>query len=43
MNAKVKGFTLIEMIVVMAIIGALAAIIIPTMFGFVKDAKRAAA
>ena len=42
-NLKLKGFTLIEMIVVMAIIGALAALVIPTMFGFVKDAKRAAA
>lgn len=42
-NLKLKGFTLVEMIVAMAIIGALAGLLIPTMFGFVKDAKRAAA
>ncbi|MBQ8568417.1 MAG: prepilin-type N-terminal cleavage/methylation domain-containing protein [Oscillospiraceae bacterium] len=40
---KLKGFTLIEMIVVIAIIGALAAIIVPSIFGYVRDANIAAA
>ena len=33
---KAKGFTLIEVIVVIAIIGVLAAIIVPTMLGYVR-------
>lgn len=34
-----KGFTLIELIVVIAIIGVLAAILVPVIMGYVKKAK----
>lgn len=37
-----KGFTLIELIVVLAILAILAAIIVPTTFGAITNAKKAA-
>lgn len=39
--AQKKAFTLIELIVVIAIIGVLAAILVPTMSGFVDKAQTA--
>ena len=41
-NQTLKGFTLVELIVVIAIIGVLAAILVPSMVGYVTKAKLSA-
>lgn len=39
-NKKKKGFTLIEMVAVVAIIGILAAILVPKITGYIREAKK---
>lgn len=41
-NKKKKGFTLIEMVAVVAIIGILAAILVPKITGYMDEAKKTA-
>ncbi|WP_291351161.1 type II secretion system protein [Desulfosporosinus sp.] len=43
LKQKQKGFTLVELIVVIAVIGILAGVMLPRFFGFTDDAREAAA
>lgn len=38
-NSNKKGFTLVELVVVIAIIGVLAAILVPSMMGYVRKSR----
>lgn len=43
MKKRVNGFTLVELIVVIAIIGVLASILVPSMMGYIKKANQTSA